>query len=159
MPYARNTTPIEDLIDLDDTNIITNNPNSNLNTSKFIRNSGHQINLDSGMSQSNQSNQSRNQYFPPPKQMPSSPQSLQQSPQSHQSHQSQSLQSQQSHQLHPLKINIPEIYTPNCIDIHNHVTQCPICSKFFKFDNSVYIISIIVLSIICILLLKKVLNV
>ena len=48
--------------------------------------------------------------------------------------------------------------TPNCLDVHDHVTHCPICSKFFKFDNTVYIISIVVLSIICILLLKRVLN-
>lgn len=48
--------------------------------------------------------------------------------------------------------------TPSCLDIHSHITNCPICSKFFKNDNSVYIISIIILSVICILLLKKVLN-
>lgn len=158
MPYARNTTPIDDLMDLDDTNIIPNTSSSSLNTSKFIRNSGIQMNADSGMSpynQSNQSNQSRtNQYFPPPKSSsPQQPPSYPQQPPS-------SPQQPPSSPQPRLKINnIPEIYTPNCIDIHNHVTQCPICSKFFKFDNSVYIISIIVLSIICILLLKKVLNV
>ena len=49
--------------------------------------------------------------------------------------------------------------TPNCLDIHAHIIKCPICSKFFKFDNTVYIIAIVVLSIVCILLLKRVLNV
>ena len=48
---------------------------------------------------------------------------------------------------------------PTCLDVHGHIIQCPICSRFFKFDNTIYIISIIVLSIICILLLKRVLNV
>ena len=48
--------------------------------------------------------------------------------------------------------------TPSCLDIHSHVSHCPICSKFFKNDNTVYIIAIVVLSIICILLLKKLLN-
>ena len=49
--------------------------------------------------------------------------------------------------------------SPNCLDIHAHIIKCPICSKFFKFDNTVYIIAIVVLSIVCILLLKRVLNV
>jgi len=48
--------------------------------------------------------------------------------------------------------------TPSCLDIHSHVQQCPICSKFFKNDNTIYIIAIVFLSIMCILLLKKVLN-
>lgn len=48
--------------------------------------------------------------------------------------------------------------TPSCLDIHDHIQQCPICSRFYKNDNTVYIIAIVILSIICILLLKKVLN-
>jgi hypothetical protein len=47
---------------------------------------------------------------------------------------------------------------PTCLEIARHVENCPICSKFYKRDNSLYIIAIIILSIICILLLKKVLN-
>lgn len=46
-----------------------------------------------------------------------------------------------------------------CIDIANHIQGCPICSKFYKNDNSLHIITILILSIVCILLLKKVLNV
>ena len=45
-----------------------------------------------------------------------------------------------------------------CIDVHDHVQSCPICSRFFKNENTVYIIVIIILAIICILLLKRVLN-
>lgn len=45
-----------------------------------------------------------------------------------------------------------------CLDVHSHVQTCPICSRFFKHDNSLYIIAIIVLSIICIILFKKILN-
>ena len=48
--------------------------------------------------------------------------------------------------------------TPNCLDIYSHIDSCPICSSFFKRDTSIYIIAIVILSIICILLLKKVLN-
>jgi hypothetical protein len=47
----------------------------------------------------------------------------------------------------------------NCIDIARHISDCPICSKFYNNDKTVYIIAIILLSIVCILLLKRVLNV
>ena len=47
----------------------------------------------------------------------------------------------------------------NCIDVANHIQSCPICSKFYHNDRSLYIITIAVLCIICILLLKRVLNV
>jgi hypothetical protein len=52
----------------------------------------------------------------------------------------------------------PPVGSPTCLEIHDHVQQCPICSKFFNNDNTVYIIAIVILSIICILLLKRVLN-
>jgi len=47
----------------------------------------------------------------------------------------------------------------NCIDIAKHVQDCPICSRFYHNDKTVYIIAIVVLSIVCLLLLKRVLNV
>lgn len=49
-------------------------------------------------------------------------------------------------------------YSPTCLEIASHVKSCPICSRFYNNDNTIYIISIIILSIICILLLKRVLN-
>ena len=49
-------------------------------------------------------------------------------------------------------------HTPSCLQIHDHVLACPICNKFYKNDTSVYIIAIVVLAIICIVLLKKVLD-
>ena len=48
--------------------------------------------------------------------------------------------------------------SPSCIDVANHIELCPICSRYYKQDNSLYIIVIVVLSIICILLAKKVLK-
>ena len=48
--------------------------------------------------------------------------------------------------------------SPTCLEISDHIGGCPICSKFYKNDNAIYIIAIVVLSIICILLLKRVLN-
>lgn len=48
---------------------------------------------------------------------------------------------------------------PSCIDVCNHITSCPLCSKFYNHDRTSYMIIIIILSIICLILLKKVLNV
>lgn len=47
----------------------------------------------------------------------------------------------------------------SCLDISDHVKDCPICSKFYSNDRTVYIIIIVILSVICLLLLKKVLDV
>lgn len=47
----------------------------------------------------------------------------------------------------------------NCIDIARHIQDCPICSKFYSSDKTIYIIVIVILAIVCLLLLKKVLNV
>ena len=59
----------------------------------------------------------------------------------------------------PLKtFNMPP-NTPSCLDVAEHIANCPICSKFYNTNNTIYIIAIIVLSIICILLLKKVLDI
>jgi hypothetical protein len=43
----------------------------------------------------------------------------------------------------------------SCIEIAKHIKDCPICSKFYDTDKSLYIIIIIILIIFCILLLKK----
>ena len=45
----------------------------------------------------------------------------------------------------------------SCIEIAKHIKSCPICSKFYDTDKSLYIIVIILLLIFCILLLKKIL--
>lgn len=49
--------------------------------------------------------------------------------------------------------------SPSCIDVAYHIRECPICSQFYKNDKAPYMITIIILAIICILLLKKVMNV
>jgi hypothetical protein len=46
----------------------------------------------------------------------------------------------------------------NCIDVSNHIKNCPICSKFYENDKSIYIIIIIILAIVCIILARKVLE-
>jgi len=49
--------------------------------------------------------------------------------------------------------------SPSCIDVSNHFMMCPVCSRLYHNDKTVYIISIVVLAFVCILLLKKVLDV
>lgn len=46
----------------------------------------------------------------------------------------------------------------HCIDVANHIKSCPICSKFYDNDKTMYVIAIIILVIICIILMKKVLE-
>lgn len=48
--------------------------------------------------------------------------------------------------------------TINCIDVANHIKNCPICSKFYDNDKTMYVITIIVLIVICIILIRKVLE-
>ena len=57
------------------------------------------------------------------------------------------------------QVSNPALTGISCLDIANHVKDCPICSKFYNNDKTVYIIVIVVLAIICLLLLKKVLDV
>lgn len=66
----------------------------------------------------------------------------------------------QEEELHgtALKYALPT-GSPSCIDVANHLASCPICSKFYNNDKTIYIIAIVVLTIVCILLLKKVLDI
>jgi hypothetical protein len=47
----------------------------------------------------------------------------------------------------------------NCIDFANHVKGCPICSKLYNTDKTLYVITIICLVLICLYLLKKIANI
>lgn len=55
----------------------------------------------------------------------------------------------------------PVVYNsePTCIQVAEHTMNCVVCSKLYQHNNSGYIVMIILLAIICILLLKRVLNV
>jgi hypothetical protein len=46
-----------------------------------------------------------------------------------------------------------------CIEVAEHINSCPICSKFYNVDKTPYILAIVILSIICIILLKRVLSI
>ena len=49
--------------------------------------------------------------------------------------------------------------SPSCLDCMNHWESCPVCHQLFNTDKTIYIIAIILLTIVCLLLLKKVLDV
>lgn len=48
--------------------------------------------------------------------------------------------------------------SPTCIDVAEHIANCPICSKFYNNDKTVYLLAIAALVIICILLANKCLH-
>jgi hypothetical protein len=47
----------------------------------------------------------------------------------------------------------------HCVDIIDHVKLCPLCSKIYNDDKTIYIIIIIMLMVLCLILIKKILNV
>lgn len=51
---------------------------------------------------------------------------------------------------------IPSLH---CIEIANHIAECPVCKKIYNCNTTIYIAIIIALAIVCLLLLKRVLNV
>jgi len=46
----------------------------------------------------------------------------------------------------------------NCNSIADHIEQCKICSRYYDNDNSIYMVIIVILLVICALLTRKVLN-
>lgn len=51
---------------------------------------------------------------------------------------------------------VPPQFT--CLDVANHIQKCPLCSKFYDNDKSIYWAAIVLLSIACIYLLKRVMD-
>lgn len=47
----------------------------------------------------------------------------------------------------------------NCVDVAKHVEGCPVCTRLYNNDRTVYVIVIVILVVLCLLLLKKVLDV
>lgn len=47
---------------------------------------------------------------------------------------------------------------PNCVQLAEHAANCKVCTKLYHNDKTIYIITIIILVIICILLFKKILE-
>lgn len=63
---------------------------------------------------------------------------------------------------HPAMVAAPQPPMPDlvitCPMIFEHIKNCPICSKFYNSDKTMYVIAIVLLSIVCIILLKRVLE-
>lgn len=43
----------------------------------------------------------------------------------------------------------------NCVDVANHTRNCPVCSKLYNNDRSIYILIIGLLALICVILFKS----
>jgi hypothetical protein len=163
----KNYTLIEELPELEELERGNHNRSGGINMippdnanqiQKFIRNNVYEPPIESGMSQRQQ---------PPPIQQP---QPIQQPPPP-------VIQDFQVEQFIPQSkhnhfIEEPQFYQPpmyrqhqqhsydiNCINVADHTTNCVVCSRLYQHNTSGYIVIIILLSIICILLLKRVLNV
>ena len=52
----------------------------------------------------------------------------------------------------------PQFSHINCLEIAHHVNGCPICSRFYNPDKTLYVIAVVLLSVICLLLVKRVLE-
>lgn len=108
------------------------------NMNKFIRPSNHQLPNQSGMngprylSQPQIPQQSQAYYAPP---------------------------SQQMEHYNPPPQLPTALDDTNCLSASNHITNCPVCSKLYKNDMTIYVISIAILIVICLLLLKRILDV
>ena len=46
----------------------------------------------------------------------------------------------------------------SCMTVANHIKECPICSRFYNCDNSMYIVCVVLLIIVCIILLKRIIE-
>lgn len=160
--YKKNVTMIDDLPFLDD---LENNgnglsmipPDNSTQVQKFIRQTNtHKSPYESGMNVSSSYKQEPiiddpSMYNQPP-QMQSHPQQMTDN-YVYQQHQQQQHQPQ-SH-YHPRY----DYNEPSCIQVAEHVMNCMVCSKLYQNHYTIYNVVIILLAIICILLLKRVLNV
>jgi hypothetical protein len=69
------------------------------------------------------------------------------------------MQSSYTHTPQEYRNELFPTQTISCLDVASHVQACPVCSQLYKKDNIPYIVAIIILVILCIILIKKVLDV
>ena len=110
--------------------------------------------------QNNNSNTQVNKYIRgehmPPNESGMYAQHYQQKPSPRQTHFDEIIQEPRTFKAAaPLPPPKPQI---NCLDLADHIENCPLCSQIYKTDRTPYIIIIVILAIICVLLIKKVLN-
>ena len=159
--YAKNVTLIKDLPDVDELEQNINN--------KFIRN-GHKTPQESGMHEQPQHGiqhgiqHGQSDFL---QNLPRRGQSdfvqhnqsdfVQQYPQQRNRYEHYEKPFENTNINRSLTVDTPDQL--NCRSLIEHFTTCPLCSKYFKNDNTVYIIIITILTIILAILLKKILNV
>ena len=153
--YRTNITMIDDLPSLDDlegNSGLSMIPSDNANQiNKFIRN-GYQPPQESGMITRKQQQPQQQQPQQMQMQLYEEPPQLQLQPQPQQI---------QVYEAHPQEIQFKHKHIDHlsCISVAEHANNCIVCSRLYNNDRTGYIIVIILLAIICILLLKRVLNV
>jgi len=164
----KNYTLIEELPDLEELERGNQNhnggginmiPPDNANQiQKFIRNNVYEPPVESGMAQP-QRPQQRQQPQPvqPPPDQTQITQFIMPPPQNQFMEDSMMYEQNQQNQMY--RHHHPHSYEINCINVADHTTNCIVCSRLYQHNTSGYIVIIILLSIICILLLKRVLNV
>lgn len=139
-------------------------PNSELNQiQKFIRNNEYNPPAESGMTGNPQQKVIQQKVI---QQM-----QTQKQPQLQQMQQQMVHASQFQNEMIEMPIQYPQpqqqiqpqyIYQtiePNCVNVADHTANCIVCSRLYNNDKSIYVVIIMILTIICILLLKRVLNV
>jgi len=170
----KNYTLIEELPDLEELERGNQNhnggginmiPPDNANQiNKFIRNNVYEPPVESGMAQPQRSQpqrsqpQRQNQEQPPPEQRQITQFIIPHQPQPQPQFMDDSIYEPNFNQP-PMRYNPHHNYDINCINVADHATNCTVCSRLYQHNTSGYIVVIILLSIICILLLKRVLNV
>ena len=142
MPYQK-VTMIEDLPELDQIDVnsqsIAQPPDSGRKLGRFIRQTNQNMPPESGMQMYAQAYNEDSEYGIPT-----------------------AMDQSMGPQYRP---KIMESYggggpmTITCQDVYGHAKECHICQRFYKTDNTMYIIIIAILIITCALLAKKVLNV
>lgn len=67
-------------------------------------------------------------------------------------------QFEQEQPVAPMRQGMDPLYDISCLQISMHIKNCPVCSKIYNSDKSLYIIFIVLLFILCMLLMKKILE-
>lgn len=146
MPYQK-VTYLEDLPDIEEVDHAqpaVMAPEQSKISKRFIRNTSNNVHEMSGMSRNSSVPiyEENNIQMPPPEAMIVNPR--------FNPPQNQIIEYPQQAPPMPMQFS--------CQDIYYHITDCPMCKKFYKNDNSIYLIIIAILVVFCAILLKKVLE-
>lgn len=135
----KNITMIDDLPFLDDLNTNQILPPSDINFSKYIRNTAFNPPSEAGMLNKPQQ--------PPPFQQTK----IQQPPQ-------QQLEPTFREIQYEADMDNSSMIPISCVHVAHHASNCIVCSKLYTNDKTNYVIVIILLLTICVILFKKILD-